>query len=129
MVSRTEILAITVAAEEREHQKYLAAREATKAETREYCSTELSELLKVEANKPSHAFNLLVTIPDNDNEMQIITKDSDTASTYTPCPGYKNFDTLVDFTKDHGFDVEVTDSTYKYNSRQTYSCKKITIKW
>lgn len=128
MVSRTEILAITVAAEEREHQAYLARREATKVETREYCSTILSEMLKVEADKPSHTFILRVTIPDDDNEVQIINKDTGSAY-YTPAPGYKNFDTLVEFIKEHGFDVTTQDSTYRYNSRTSYSCKNIIINW
>jgi hypothetical protein len=128
MVSRTEILAITVAAEEREHQKYLAKREATKVETREYCSTELSELLKTEADKPSHTFVLLVTIPDDDNEVQIIKRDTDSPY-YTPVPSYKNFDTLVEFTKEHGFEVEIKDDVYRYNRNTSYKCKKIIIKW
>lgn len=129
MVSRTEINAITLVAEEREHQKYLAAREKTKEETREYCSTVLSEQLKKEANKPSRSLEFKVSIPDQDRESHLIKLDEGSSTYYSTVTGFYNIDTMVEFIKEHGFDVTVEDSTYRYNCRTTYSCKKITIKW
>ena len=129
MVSRAEINAITLVAEEREHQKYLAAREKTKEETREYCSTVLSEQLKKEANKPSHYFEFKVSTPDRDRESHLIKLDEGSSTYYSEATGFYNIDTMVEFIKAHGFDVTVADSTYRYSSRTTYSCKKITIKW
>lgn len=129
MVSCTEIKAITLVAEEREHQKYLAAREKTKEETREYCSTVLSEQLKKEANKPSHSLEFKVSIPDRDRESHLIKLDEGSSTYYSEVAGFYNIDTMVEFIKEHGFDVTVEDSAYRYNCRTTYSCKKITIKW
>ena len=129
MVSRMEINAITLVAEEREHQKYLSAREKTKEETREYCSTVLSEQLKKEADKPSHSFEFKVSIPDQDRESHLIKLDENSSTYYSEVAGYYNIDTMVGFIKEHGFDVTVEDSTYRYTCRTTYSCKKITIKW
>jgi hypothetical protein len=129
MVSRMEINAITLVAEEREHQKYLAEREKTKKETREYCSTVLSEQLKKEADKPSHSFGFKVSIPDQDGESHLIKLDENSSTYYSEVAGYYNIDTMVEFIKEHGFDVTVEDSTYRYSCRTTYSCKKITIKW
>lgn len=129
MVSRMEINAITLVAEEREHQKYLAAREKTKEETREYCSTALSEQLKKEANRPTHSFELKVSLPDRDRESHLIKLDEGSSTYYSEAVGFYNIDTMVEFIKEHGFDVTVEDSTYRYNCRTTYSCKKITIKW
>lgn len=130
MVSRMEINAITLIAEEREHQKYLAAREKTKEETREYCSTVLSEQLKKEANKPSRSFGFKVTLPDRDRESHLIKLDEGSSTYYSAVTEfYYNIDTMVEFIKAHGFDVTVEDSTYRYNCRTTYKCNKITIKW
>ena len=129
MVSRTEINAITIAAEERVHQQYLKAREATREDTREYCSTVLSERLKKEADRPSHCLEVLVTLPDKDKEIHIVNKDTDNASFYSPESKYYNIDTLVEFTKEHGFDVAIVDASYRYNRNTTHSCKKVLIKW
>lgn len=129
MVSRTEINAITLIAEERVHQQYLKAREATREATREYCSTELSERLKKEADKPSRCLKVLVSLPDKDREVHMIIKDEGNASFYSPSSEYYNVDTLVTFTKEHGFDVTMEDDTYRYNRNTTYNCKKILIKW
>jgi len=129
MVSRTEINAITITAEERVHQQYLKAREATREATREYCSTILSEQLKKEADRPSRCLEVLVSLPDKDREAHIVTKDTDNVSYYTPESKFYNVDTLVEFTKEHGFDVTMVDASYRYNRNTTYSCKKILIKW
>lgn len=129
MVSRTEINAITLIAEERVHQQYLQAREATREATREYCSTELSERLKKEADRPSHCLEVLVSLPDKDREVHMIVKDDCNASFYSPDSKYYNVDTLIVFTKEHGFDVTMEDASYRYNRNTTHSCKKIRIKW
>jgi len=129
MVSRTEINAITLVAEEREHQKYLIEREKIKEKTREYCSTVLSEQLKKEANKPSRSFDFKVSLPDSDRESHLIKLDEGSSTYYSIVEGFYNIDTMVEFIKEHGFDVTVEDSTYRYTCRTTYSCKKITIKW
>ena len=129
MVSRTEINAITLIAEERVHQQYLKAREATREATREYCSTKLSELLKKEADRPSRCLKVLVSLPDKDREVHMVIKDEGNASFYSPSAEYYNVDTLITFTKEHGFDVTMEDDTYRYNRNTTHSCKKILIKW
>lgn len=129
MVSRTEINAITLIAEERVHQQYLKAREATRVETREYCSTVLSDLLRKEADRPSRCLTILVSLPDRDKEVHIITKDTDNASFYSPESEYYNVETLVEFVKEHGFEVTVSDASYRHTRNSTYSCKKISIKW
>ena len=128
MVSRIEIEAITQIAEEREHQKYLMAREKVKEGTRQYCSSTLSDLLRAEADKPARHLDVKVTIPDSDKEVHLITKDSDGAY-YSSGTTYYNIDTLMEFTKEHGFEVSIEDSTYKYTARTTYGCKKVVIKW
>ena len=129
MVSRTEIEAITIVAEERERQADLQERERTREKTREYCSTVISDQLKEEANKPSRCLTILVTVPDKDREVHIIKKDEADNPYYSAMAGFYNVDTLIEFTREHKFDVKMSDSTYRYNRNTTLSCKKISIEW
>ena len=126
MVSRTEINAITVAAEEREHQEYLAQEERIKENTRAYCSGSLSEELKKEANKPSRSFRIYTTTPDKDGDVHLYVKDG---CYYKFTDEYRNFDTMVQFIRDHGFDVITSEDTVPKNSTRCYSAMCITIKW
>ena len=126
MVSRTEINAITVAAEERELQKHIAYEERIKENTRAYCSGSLSEELKKEANKPSRSFRIYTTIPDKDGDVHMYVKDG---YYYKFTDEYRNFDTMVQFIRDHGFDVITSEDTVPKNSTRCYSAMCITIKW
>lgn len=126
MVSRTEINAITVAAEERERQKHVAYEERIKENTRSYCSGSLSEELKKEADKPSRSFRIYTTMPDDDGDVHMYIKDG---YYYKPVDEYRNFDTMVQFIRDHGFDVITSEDTVPKNSTRCYSAMCITIKW
>lgn len=126
MVSRTEINAITVAAEERERQKHIAYEEGIKENTRTYCSTTLSDNLKKEADKPSRTFRIYTTMPDNDGDVYLYMTEG---YYYKPMTEYRNFDTMVQFIRDHGFDVITSEDTVPKNSTRCYSAMCITIKW
>jgi hypothetical protein len=126
MVSRMEINAITVAAEERKYQEHIEQEERIKENTRAYCSSSLSEELKKEANKPSRSFRVYTTIPDNDGDVHMYMENG---YYYKPTDEYRNFDTMVQFIRDHGFDVITSEDTVPKNSTRCYSCMCITIKW
>lgn len=129
MVTCTEIEAITKAAEERAYQQYLHAREITKKETCEYCSTVISEQLKKRADIPTHYLEILTTNPIRDDEMHILYLTNSAYNIYDfDCKRY-NIKTLVEFIEEHGFKVTIEDAKYR-SGRSSYSMgKKITIRW
>ena len=129
MISRTEIETITLIAEERKRQAHIAYVETIKQATRDYCSAALSEQLKETADKPAHSFSFYVSLPDTDGDVRLVTKDSNNSTYYTERGDYYNLPEFEKFIKDHGFDVTITDTTYRYNQRTSYSAKRITIKW
>lgn len=130
MVSCTEIRVITEQAEERERLKHIAYVEGIKEKTRQYCSTKLSEILKAEADKPSHVAVIYTTwYSTADGIAHFVEKDSETSNYYSETSTLCHLDTLVKFTEEHGFTVTVTDDTRAYNSRRDISVKRVSIRW
>jgi hypothetical protein len=130
MVSCTEIRAITEQAEERERLKHIAYVDEIKEATRLYCSTHLSEMLKVEADKPSHVAVIYTSRhPTIDGIVHFVEKDSETSPYYSESSTLCHLDTLVKFTEEHGFTVTVTDDTCAYNTRRDISVKRVSIRW
>jgi hypothetical protein len=130
MVSCTEIRVITEQAEERERLKHIAYVEGIKEKTRQYCSTKLSEILKAEADKPSHVAVIYTSrYPNIDGIVRFVEKDSETSDYYSESSTMCHLDTLVKFTEEHGFTVTVIDDTRAYNTRRDIQVKRISIRW
>ena len=130
MVSCTEIRAITERAEERERLKHIAYVEGIKEKTRQYCSTKLSEILKAEADKPSHVAVIYTSrYPNADGIVHLVEKDSEASNYYSEISTLCHLDTLVKFTEEHGFTVTAIDDTRDYNSRRTINVQRVSIRW
>lgn len=130
MVSCTEIRIITEQAEERERLKHIAYVEGIKEKTRQYCSTKLSEILKAEADKPSHVAVIYTSrYPNADGIVRFVEKDSEISDYYSESSTMCHLDTLVKFTEEHGFTVTVIDDTRAYNTRRDIQVKRISIRW
>lgn len=130
MVSCTEIRVITEQAEERVRLQHLAYVNKIKEDTRKYCSTELSEILKVEADKPSHVAVIYTSrYPNLDGIVHFVEKDSETSVYYSESSTLCHLDTLVKFIEEHGFTVTVTDDSCAYNTRRDINVKRVSIKW
>jgi len=127
MITRVELNQITVAAEERKQKEHEEKEERIKQKTRDYCSSGLTELLKVEADKPERSFMLKTTLPDDDGDVHLVTGIVSQAT--VGCEWY-NLDTMVKFIKQHGFEVDVSRTVYKETGRREYVDGKIvTITW
>ena len=127
MITQTELNQITVAAEERERKEHEAHEERIKQNTRDYCSSSLTELLKVEADKPTRSFTIRTTLPDRDGDVHVVTG---VVSRVTVGSDWYNLDTMVEFIKQHGFEVNVSRGVYKETGKREYTDGKIiTITW
>lgn len=127
MITRVELNQITMAAEERERKEHEEKEERIKQRTRDYCSSSLTELLKVEADKPTRSFTIKTTLPDDDGDIHIVTG---MISRATVGNDWYNLDAMVDFIKQHGFEVDVSRAVYKEAGRREYvDGKNITIIW
>ena len=127
MITRVELNQITVAAEERARKEHEEKEERIKQRTRDYCSSSLTELLKVEADKPERSFMIRTTLPDNDGDVHLVTGVVSRAT--AGCDWY-NLDTMVEFIKQHGFEVDVNRGVYKEAGKREYVDGKIvTITW
>lgn len=127
MITQVELNQITVAAEERKQKEHEEQEERIKQETRDYCSGSLTELLKVEADKPTRSFTVRTTLPDKDGDIHIVTG---VVSRVTVGSNWYNLDTMVEFIKQHGFEVRVSHDVYKEAGKREYTDgKMITITW
>ena len=127
MITQAELNQITVAAEERKREEHEAQEERIKQYTRDYCSSSLTELLKVEADKPERSLTVRTTMPDKDGDVRIVTG---IVSQATVGGNWYNLDTMVEFIKQHGFNVEVSRTAYKESGKRAYDDgKNITITW
>lgn len=127
MITRVELNQITMAAEERERKEHEEKEERIKQRTRDYCSSSLTELLKVEADKPEHSFMIRTTLPDDDGDVRLVTG---IVSRVTVGNDWYNLDAMVDFIKQHGFEVDVNRGVYKEIGKREYVDGKIvTITW
>jgi len=129
MISCTEIKAVTERAEERERQKIIDYINQKKDETREYCSETISEQLIKRADIPSHKMIIYTKIPDGRGMANICDRDGDDRDTYSPTGKDVHVETLVDFIREHGFNVTIEQGQYKYSARTYYPAKVITIEW
>lgn len=129
MVSCTEIRLITEQAEERERQKIVEYVNKKKQETREYCSAIVSEQLQKVANIPSHKMILYTQTPDGRGMANVCDRDGDDKDTYSPDGKSIHVETLIEFIREHGFEVTNELGSYKYSARTYYPARVITIKW
>jgi hypothetical protein len=127
MITQAELNQITVAAEERKRKEHEEQEERIKQKTRDYCSSSLTELLKVEADKPTRSFTIRTTLPDNDGDVHLVTG---VVSRVTIGSDWYNLDAMVEFIKQHGFKVDVSRTVYKETGKREYTDgKNITITW
>lgn len=127
MITRVELNQITVAAEERKRKEHEEQEERIKQKTRDYCSSSLTELLKIEADKPTRSFTIKTTLPDNDGDIHFVTG---VISRVTIGSDWYNLDAMVEFIKQHGFEVDVNRGVYKEAGKREYTEGKIiTITW
>ena len=127
MITQVELNQITVAAEERKQKEHEEQEERIKQETRDYCSNSLTELLKIEANKPTRSFTIRTTMPDKDGDVHIVTG---VVSRVTIGSDWYNLDAMVEFIKQHGFEVKIDRGVYKETGKREYTDgKMITITW
>ena len=129
MVSCTEIKLLTKQAEERERQKVIAYVNKIKEETREYCSAVVSKQLQDAANIPSHKMIIYTRTPDGRGMANVCEKDGDNKDTYSASGKNIHIETLVEFIREHGFEVTNELGSYKYSARTHYPAQVITIKW
>ena len=128
MITQVELNQITVAAEERERKEHEEQEERIKQKTRDYCSNSLTELLKVEADKPTRSFTIRTTLPDSDGDVHLVT--GIVSSRVTIGNDWYNLDAMVEFIKQHGFEVDVNRGVYKETGKREYvDGKNITITW
>ena len=127
MITRVELNQITVAAEERKRKEHEEQEERIKQKTRDYCSSSLTELLKIEADKPTRSFTIRTTLPDDDGDVHFATG---IVSRVTVGNDWYNLDAMVEFIKQHGFEVDVSRAVYKEAGKREYvDGKNITITW
>lgn len=127
MITQVELNRITVAAEERKQKEHEEQEERIKQKTRDYCSGSLTELLKIEADKPTRSFIVRTTLPDNDGDVHLMTG---VVSRVTVGSDWYNLDAMVEFIKQHGFEVDVNRGVYKEAGKREYTDgKTITITW
>lgn len=127
MITRAELNQITMVAEERKRKEHEEKEERIKQKTRDYCSSNLTELLKVEADKPTRSFTIKITLPDNDGDVHLVTGEISRATVGSE---WYNLDTMVEFIKQHGFEVDISRTIYKEAGRREYvDGKNITITW
>lgn len=127
MITQAELNQITVAAEERKQKEHEEQEERIKQKTRDYCSSSLTELLKIEADKPARSFTVKTTLPDKDGDVRIVTG---IVSRVTVGSDWYNLDVMVEFIKQHGFEVDVRRGVYKETGKREYTDGKIiTITW
>lgn len=127
MITQAELNQITVAAEERKQKEHEEQEERIKQKTRDYCSSSLTELLKIEADKPARSFTVKTTLPDKDGDVRIVTG---IVSRVTVGSDWYNLDVMVEFIKQHGFKVDVRRGVYKETGKREYTDGKIiTITW
>lgn len=127
MITQVELNQITMAAEERKRKEHEENEERIKQKTRDYCSNNLTELLKIEADKPTRSFTIRTTLPDNDGDIQLVTG---VVSRVILGNDWYNLNTMVEFIKQHGFEVDVSRGVYKEAGKREYTDgKNITITW
>ena len=129
MISCTDLQAITEKAEARERQKVIDYINQKKDETREYCSEIISKQLIERADIPSHKLIIYAKVPDGRGMANICDSDGADKDTYSPTGKGVHLDTLVEFIREHGFNVKMELGQYKYSARTYYPANVITIEW